>query len=735
MKYLILFAALCQSLGVFAQSFSGRVVDENGQGIPEVTIANLSQNQYHKTDFLGNFDLGRVSQEDSLSFKMIGYGTKSILYLGEKEEEIKLEPESISLAAIEVKPELNALKVFADVNLDLNPVNSTQDLLRLMPGLFTGQHAGGGKAEQVFLRGFDIDHGTDLSISVDGMPVNMVSHAHGQGYADLHFVIPETIEGVEFSKGSYQMEQGNFATAGSVSFKTKERLEQNKLSIEYGSFNHKRALGLFNIVSKKNQNQSAYIASEYIYSDGPFESPQNFNRFNALGKWTSKISNSEKISLSASHFTSRWNASGQIPQRAVDSGLITRFGSIDDTEGGQTSRTNTILTYNKSLQNNGYLETKAYYTHYDFLLFSNFTFFDSNPIDGDQIKQAESRNLFGFETSYNKTIGKLNLNSKIGLRKDLVADNELARTKAKIEILESLQYGDIDETNAFAGLEAQLYLNKWQVILGLRLDHFNFRYSDNLLDNATAYASQKTLLSPKLNFIYQANPNAQYYLKMGTGFHSNDSRAVTFDNVGQVLPRSYGADLGSILKPSKGLLLNAALWFLKLDQEFVYVGDEGIVEPSGQTRRFGADVGIRAELSKHLFFDSDITYSNARSLEQPKGQNYIPLAPAFTLSGGLSLNNFKGFSGSLKTRVIGNRPANEAYSLEAKGYWITDANVNYEVGKFNLGLSIQNLFNATWNETQFATESRLFKEENSVEEIHFTPGSPFSLKASVSSRF
>lgn len=724
---------------LFAQNFSGRIIDENRQIVPGVSIRNLSQNSFTTSDNNGIFELKDLHLEDTLTFRMLGYTSEMVLYTGENEKSIELKSSSISLEGIEVKPEMDAMQLFAEVNLEVSPVNSSQDLLRNVPGLFTGQHAGGGKAEQIFLRGFDIDHGTDLNISVDGIPVNMVSHAHGQGYSDLHFVIPETIEGIEFSKGSYKSDQGNFATAGSVGFKTKTRLDRSSASLEYGSFNTKRALGLFKLLGNKSNKSDAYIASEYIYSDGPFVSPQKFNRFNIMAKWDWQISDSEKLTATVSSFGSRWNASGQIPQRAVSSGLISRFGAIDDTEGGITSRKNASLTYDKSLGNHDFLQTRAYFTNYDFLLFSNFTFFERNALDGDQIKQAENRNLFGFETSVGKELNwnntKIALSTSAGFRSDLIRNNELSGTKKKNEILERIYLGNIDETNAYMNICAGFELNKIRIIPGLRIDQFNFNYLDKLSEKTLYQKEKSVLVSPKLSFIIQPSAKAQYFLKTGTGYHSNDSRAVIFRRNDQVLPRSYGADLGTILKPSEKILLNATLWFLYLDQEFVYVGDEGIVESSGKTRRFGLDFGIRTQLGRKLFFDTDITYSHARSIEHLKGQNYIPLAPAFTYTGGISLLDWKGISGGIKTRILGKRPATEDYSLVARGYWVTDVNLSYRKGDWNLGFQIQNLFNARWNETQFATTSKLRNELNSVREIHFTPGTPLAVKTSLTYRF
>lgn len=286
------------------------------------------------------------------------------------------------------------------VDIQFRPINTSQDVLKIVPGLFIAQHAGGGKAEQIFLRGFDIDHGTDIELNVDGMPVNMVSHAHGQGYSDLHFVIPETIEQVDFDKGPYYAKQGNFNTAGYANF-YQRRLSESMFKIEGGQFGTFRTVGLFNLLkAQKAEDPSLYLATEFFRTDGYFESPQYFNRFNSLLKYHQKLNDTQTLELSFSGFTSSWDASGQIPQRAVDNGTITRFGAIDDTEGGETSRINLNSKLTTELSNGGYFENQVYFSQYNFNLVSNFTFFLNDPVNGDQITQSENRQIFGSKNSY-----------------------------------------------------------------------------------------------------------------------------------------------------------------------------------------------------------------------------------------------------------------------------------------------------------------------------------------------
>ncbi|RKE94795.1 TonB-dependent receptor [Ichthyenterobacterium magnum] len=721
-----------------AQNIKGLILNEINQPLEAAYIYNLNSKSHAHTTENGIFVITETKIGDSLRVGLLGYKTK-ILVLNQTEDiKIILEEKTFQLDEMILKEELNTVSTISRLDLKITPVSSSQEVLRKVPGLFIGQHAGGGKAEQIFLRGFDIDHGTDVSISVDGIPVNMVSHAHGQGYSDLHFVIPETVNKIDFGKGAYYASEGDFNTAGYVNFKTKDYLKQSQISVSAGQFNTLRTVGLFNLL-ENTKNQNAYVAMEYIATDGPFKSPQNFNRINLFGKYVMYSPENDKLTLTASHFTSRWDASGQIPQREVDNGNIARFGAIDDTEGGTTKRTNFNITFNKFISKNTKLSANAFYSHYAFELYSNFTFFLEDPVNGDQIKQKENRNIFGANTTLNYTtyLGntELNLTTGLGVRHDTTDDVELSRTLNRTTTLQNIQLGDINQTNIDVFVNAEFELGKFKIAPALRLDYFKFLYNNQLQTNYQTQSETKTILSPKLNFYYNTKDNLQLYLKSGIGFHSNDARVVVANGGEDVLPRSYGADLGTVWKPFPKLVVNSALWYLFLEQEFVYVGDAGIVEPSGKTRRYGLDLGLRYQINDWLFLDSDATLTNARSIDDLNGQDYIPLAPDFTLTTGLSVSDLNNFSGGLRFRYLDNRPANEDNSIMAEGYFVTDFNINYKMKNLTLGLAVENLFNVDWNETQFATESRLQNETQSVEEIHFTPGSPFFIKGTVRYNF
>ena len=723
----------CTTFSVFAQNtVKGQVLDANAAPIEDAYIYNTSTQNHTHSDAKGFFTIKNNSIGDTLQIGLLGYTTQRILVNVKSLNsvvKVPLATERITLEELVIENEKDILSSVILVDLKANPVNSSQEMLRKVPGLFIGQHAGGGKAEQIFLRGFDVDHGTDVSIQVDGIPVNMVSHAHGQGYSDLHFLIPETIQKIDFGKGPYKADQGDFNTAGYVNFKTREKLERNQIGLEIGDFNSQRLFAMVNLMQPSNKS-NWYAVSEHIRTDGPFESPQNFRRTNIFSKYTTRFENYDQLSILGSYFTSEWTASGQIPQRSVDDGSITRFGAIDDTEGGNTSRLNLRGEYISSIRENSSLKTSGYYSYYDFELYSNFTFFLEDPINGDQIRQKERRFIFGGQSVLSSSGSNIDFKVGTGFRADFIRDNELSRTRNRSDVLQRIQLGDINQWNAFSFIDTEFDLEKLEINLGARLDYFRFQYEDALQNNQE-FSDNQWMINPKLNLSYTFNDAVQLYLKSGIGFHSNDTRVVLQQNNDNFLARAYGTDLGTIWKPSKRLLINTALWYLRSDDELVYVGDAGIVESSGRSRRYGWDFGFRYELTKGIYFDSDISWTHARSLEETAGNDYIPLAPDFTYTGGISMTNHKGFSGGIQMRYLDQRPANEDNSIVARSYFITDININYQWKQFELGLRVENLFDSEWNETQFATTSRLLNETVPVTEIHFTPGTPFYAKMHI----
>ena len=276
---------------------------------------------------------------------------------------------------------------------------------------------------------------------------------------------------------------------------------------------------------------------------------------------------------------------------------------------------------------------------------------------------------------------------------------------------------------------------QWSFNPSVRIDYFDFQYNDKLATLSETQTETEYIVSPNLNVLYNYSNNLQLYLKSGKGFHSNDTRVVVAQEGRKILPAAYGYDAGFIWKPYKQLLINTAYWYLFLEQEFVYVGDAGIVEPSGKTDRQGIDISMRYQPVKWLFASADANYAYARATEENEGEVYIPLAPNFTLRANLNVLLNNGFYGGLNLRHIDDRLANEDYSITAIGYTVCDLNLGFSNKSFNVELRLQNLFNTDWNEAQFATESRLQNEPSPVEEIHFTPGVPFNMRGKISYKF
>jgi len=713
------------------QILSGKVSDISGKGLSGVVATLGTGDRHAHTDDNGNFWIDGCKAGDTLNFYHMVYECEPYILASLAEPlKITMTDRNFILDKVEIHQSKEVAALVSKIDLVHQPVQHAQELMRLVPGLFIGQHAGGGKAEQIFLRGFDIDHGTDINLSVDGMPVNMVSHAHGQGYADLHFVIPETLNDISYGKGPYDLTKGNFATAGHVAFTTKEKISNSQAIVEAGQFNTFRTMAMLKLVEAEKND--AYMAADYNQTNGPFDSPQAFKRINLFGKFNQKLGNLDKLTVQLSHFQSQWDASGQIPQRAVDAGLIGRFGAIDNTEGGQTNRSNFSMVHTKYLSPRSSIRSQVYYSKYNFELYSNFTLFLRDSLNGDQIKQKESRDIYGLDWQYVKDLswGNALLSLKIlgGLRHDNVVNNELSYTYQRKNTLETVALGDVDESNIYAGAQLGYEYGHLSIQGGVRWDRMEFNYRDKVTNLYSLNSGQKSTISPKITLQYDVTRNMKWYLKAGRGFHSNDSRVTLANQVNNAMPAATGADLGVVSKILKKVVVTGALWYLKLDQEFVYVGDEGIIEPSGRTERKGIDLGVRWQVLPSLFVYSDFNTCKAKSIDDEEGNNYIPLAPTTTMTGGVSAQIVDQLNVGLRFRYMGNRAANEDYSITAKGYAVADVNVLYQVKNLSLGIDIINVFNTEWNETQFATESRLRGEANPVEEIHFTPGYPFMAK-------
>jgi hypothetical protein len=481
----------------------------------------------------------------------------------------------------------------------------------------------------------------------------------------------------------------------------------------------------------KQRGESAYIAGEAFYSDGPFDYAAHFNRGNLFGKYIVKVSPKSQLKVTLSTFNSNWRSSGEIPVRAVTGGLISKWGYIDSLQGGNTARTNAIVRLTTALSDKLTLENQVYYAHYFFNLNYDQTFFANDSVNGDGLRQRESRDLYGYNGklahhAYFKNSGALSSTIGLGFQMTNIHGSELSHVKDYSDVLDYIQHGNVREWTLNSYLDEQYRTGKWLFDAGVRVDYLNFYYLDFL--NPVQPAVGQAIASPKLNVEYTFNDKIQLYTRLGKGFHSNDAKVVAQNKGLDDLPAAYGADLGINWKPVPQLYVNAALWYLFLQQEFTYIGDVGTFAPGDQTKREGIDFSARYEFTHWLYADFDINFCRARDAQAPKGNNYLPLSVPLYSSGGLYVKLPNGLNGGWSARYMKNRPANSDNTLAAQGYFLNDLTANYTRRKFEIGLEIQNVFDTKWRDAQYEVVSRLKNEPAPVDDISFTPGMPFFAK-------
>ena len=628
-----------------------------------------------------------------------------------------------------------------DIKLRRTPINNAQDLLRTMSGVFIAQHAGGGKAEQIFFRGFDNDHGTDFGVFVDDVPVNLSNHAHGQGYADLHFVIPELIQGADYYKGLYDPINGDFSVGGAVRFKTANSIGENSVKLDVGQYGFQRGLILLNLTPEnnflaKNKKERAYFALEGTLNKGYFESSQQFNKTNAMFKYTVQTSEKTDLSLTLSSFDSEWNASGQIPLRAVNNGQITRFGAIDDTEGGSTYRRNINLKSSTYFTKNKHWVNQAYYVKNYYQLFSNFTFFLNDSVNGDMIEQVETRDLLGFSSTYEteSQFKKLNIKSTIatGVRADFV---DLFRDAARQrQTLDRLDESAVSNINSWSYIKETLEYSDWLAWdIGARFDHFSFGFQNKLTEPSGTRTA--TRLSPKSALYLKPIPKLQLFLKGGTGFHSNYAHTAIEDRNIHPLPRAVSGEVGTEFFIGKKAVTNVTFWTTKSDAELIFLSDGGEFENKGRSLRKGIDVNTKIQPVKRTWLSVSANFSQGEMLDEPDEANTIPSAPRFSSTASLAYETTYGLDFLLSYRYLAKRVLVEDESVQADAYFLLDASINYKIKRFEIGLTAQNILNEKWQEAVFYDSSRLSNETEAVDDFHFTPGTPLFIKSSITYSF
>jgi outer membrane receptor protein involved in Fe transport len=617
-----------------------------------------------------------------------------------------------------------------DKEIVLQPQGRPAQVLRLIPGMITVEHSGGaGKADQYFLRGFDADHGTDVAFFTDGMPINFRSHAHGQGYADLNFIIPETIEGLEVAKGAYHVELGDFATAGAVNFKTREVVREGIAQGGGGQFDTQRYLLM---LSPTKEKLRTLFAAEGYYTNGPYQNDNRYFRGNLLAKATMNPTTRSELSLTGTFQKSQWNASGEIPLRAVQDGSLGRFGAIDPSEGGKTIRSTGRLNYHYDTQSGGRFFANAYAQYYKFDMFTNFTFFLNDPVNGDGIQQSDQREMYGGDLGYRHPGKVLDMDAAVTIGAQSRVDNIHARlgTQTTRNPLGTTSDSEIMEASYSPYVKAELQPTWWMRLSGgVRSEVFTFDVRNRCPACVERPAGRTTsgLVLPKVNLALGPWFRTEFFVNYGEGFHSNDARSAVAPG-SSPLARAKTYELGLRSRPwgPDRLELIATLWAIDLKSELVFVGDEGTTEIRGATRRRGVEVGARGQIAGPLYFNGSVTYSHA---EFTNG-DAIPLAPEVTAYGALILRWPEGLTSQLQATYLGVRPLTEDRSIKCPSWLNFDLIERYQLpiklshGRLEAFFFIQNLFDTKWEQAVFAFESRLRSEATGVTDIHFVPGNP-----------
>lgn len=622
---------------------------------------------------------------------------------------------------------ISAASSFAvqDRDFTLRPIGSVQDVLRVTPGLVLVQHAGGGKANQYFLRGFDADHGTDLALTIDGVPINLVSHAHGQGFADTNFIIPEVVERVEITKGPYFAAQGDFATAGAVNMVSRTDFEHSSVGVGFVTSPGHGAPGYrgLAIASPRFDNPAlkATFAADISRTDGPFDNHEGWDRYKLFNKLTYAPGPAATLSVGQMSYAGNWHGSGQIPDRAVAQGLISRFGSLDPTEGGNSSRHQAFAQYALRPTETSEFKGLAYAGTYRFNLFSNFTLFLNDPVDGDEVEQVDRRTFYGAKVSYRSVRqgGGITFDTSLGgeVRNDDI-HAELWSTVAR-QRRGAVRNNDVHQSSMGVFLNEEITPWRWlRANLGGRADLMSFTV-DDLLGGAVPGAPQGGVgaarqLSPKASLVAtplnRAAATIDVYANYGHGFHSNDVRGYFSTPAVTPLTRAIGEELGARARLFGRWDVAATLWQLHLDNETIWNGDDGTTGVSDATLRRGVEVETRYDLTSWLVADLDLTLTKSQFSTDGANGGGLALAPKQTWSGGLSGRHALGpglARAGLRFYGIGDRPASDDGTLVAPGFTQVDLHLGYRHRWFDVSFDVENLLNRSFRSAQFSTVSRL----------------------------
>ena len=827
---------------------SGTVVDADANAPVERAIVQLEAGATVVTDDAGTFRLDHVHPgERILRVEHLGYQPHRLRIVlapgAERRVIVELHPQPIVLSRTLVESDRAALSLASDravreFDLRTRPATAPRHLLEVVPGLITVGQAGG-RASSLLLRGFDNGFGTDVAFDVDGLPVNLVSHGHGQGYADLAFLIPETVETLEVYKGPYFPEYGNLANAAQIVLRTRTHLHGNSVTVSWGRFGAAGGTLLFQLPTPSLQT-NAYVAARLEEADGPYTVDQDLRRLSLLVRAHHRLSESSTLDVSLSGYGSSWDEPGLVAGRAVDAGRVSRFGTHNDSQGGSTSRQSAIVRYATGAAADRHLEITGYASLYEATLYNDVSFYALDPIFGGMTEQGDRRVVTGFDSRYAwpHALGPVLARGAVGvsLRADDIALEtwQVVRRRRYWPLVEA----DVNERNLSAwGREELLLGHGLRLVLGARLDRFQFAVDDGLETFPDVYikpvsiwlrdirasgktghiplvqphasgVAQATVVSPKASLAWSPHRAVDLFVNAGRGFHSNDARTAvvgrvareqsgTLEDLGAtaaeiqtildtlaidsrlrdvgVVPRTAGGEIGLRLRlerpgvrvprpplhrwstgavvghyPTAGndlprlpvrltdrANLGAALWWIDVDEEYIYDSDVARPEPRGRTRRWGLDLELRAQLAPWLWADADLNLARARLRDADDGADAIPLAPRRMAVGGLSARRGQWEAG-LRLRHLGDRPATADGELTAVGYSLLAVSLGREWGRWHLTGEIDNVLDSDWREVQVPLETVLVGEGPFIvegpppPEVHYSAGSPRAFRVRLS---
>jgi hypothetical protein len=753
-------------------SLAGRVIDSTGAALPGVTVeatpAAGGKTLVITTDMSGHYALnGLDAGKWTLVFRLINFATTTHRDVGVRDSGTTSVDATVYLSS-SADVVVTARRTFRNLNdldepvgnlqgiadsatvgvvtakeIESRPVQRAGDIMETVPGVVVSQHSGEGKANQYYLRGFNLDHGTDIAITVAGAPVNMPTHAHGQGYADANFIIPELVSGVQYKKGPYFADEGDFASAGAVNVNYLTILEHPLAAVQVGQFGFERALYA---ASPRVGDGYLLYAVEAEHNDGPWRHPDDFRKVNGVARFTEGDQRGG-LSITAMLYDARWSSTDQIPQRAIDDGSIGRFGEIDPTDGGSTHRYSLVADWQRNSANR-LTQLTAYAIDYKLDLFSNFTYFLDDPIRGDQFEQHDDRIVTGFRGSQRwlANWGGRQVENVAGveLRHDDIRGVGLYHTEERVR-LDTIRADAVQQTSgAIYGQSSIQWSDHLRTIAGLRAD--TYRFDVDAGDPRNGGRATASVVSPKLAIVFGPWRATELYLDAGSGFHSNDGRGSTItvdpstgSPVSRVDPllQTRGAEVGVRTSPAPDVQVTASLWGLDIDSELLFIGDAGSTEPSRPSHRTGLEVTGSWNLLRWLTLDSELAYSRARFRDVDPAGDRIPGAVEGVGSLGITMGELHGISASLRFRYFGPRPLIEDNSVRSSPSRLINGRISYRLTpRVRLDLDVFNLLNAEASDVDYFYASRLPGEPaGGVDDIHTHPVEPRSVRAGIVATF